>query len=540
MTRAQRRNRAKAAAQAVGVTQDTAPEARKPLKVSPELRALAKSRRKRSEPELVNPFVAALHPPEVTGGSKLAMDEAPGVADWAAQSLGNYFGAYGHFPGFAQLAVQAQIPEIRRMVEIIATEATRKWIKIQAAGSDKAAKIKEIEAALERFHVRDLFRRALEGDGYMGRGHIFVDLGTTGSELATSIGDGTDAASRAKVGKNSLKGFRVIDALWAYPSTYNTSDPLASDWYKPSTWLIQGKPVHRTRLLTFVGREVPDILKPAYSFGGISLSQLLKPTVDNWLKTRQNVSELVRAFSVMVLSTQMGNTFGVADATVMDRVELFNDLRDNSGAFLLNKETEDLKNVSAPLGTLDVLQAQSQEHIASVGGVPLIKFLGIGPAGLNASTDGEIRSFYDWVHAHPQEAQIRPHLTTVISFIQLDLYGEVDPEITFAFEPLWSMSDLEAAQVRKLDAETAQTLADMGAILPGEERKRLADDPESPYHGLDPDLEIDPPEGGDDLIDGEEGIGSRFQATEEGDDTTADRITGLFDRVRNARGRDAA
>lgn len=539
MTRAQRRNRAKAAAQAVGTAQDTTPEARKPLKVSPELRALAKSRQKRPEP--INPFVAALHPPEVTGGAKLAMDEAPGVADWAAQSLGSYFGAYGHFPGFAQLAIQAQIPEIRRMVEIIATEATRKWIKIQAAGSDKAAKIKEIKAALERFHVRDLFRRALEGDGYMGRSHIFVDLGASGPELATSIGDGTDAASRAKVAKGSLKGFRVIDALWAYPSTYNTSDPLAADWYKPATWLIQGKPVHRTRLLTFVGREVPDILKPAYSFGGISLSQLLKPTVDNWLKTRQNVSELVRAFSVMVLSTQMGNTLGVADATVMDRVELFNDLRDNSGAFLLNKETEDLKNVSAPLGTLDVLQAQSQEHIASVGGVPLIKFLGIGPAGLNASTDGEIRAFYDWVHAHPQEAQIRPHLTTVLSFIQLDLYGEVDPEITFAFEPLWSMSDLEAAQKRKTEAETAQLLADMGAILPGEERKRLADDPESPYHGLDPDLEIEPPEGGDDLIDGEEGTGSRFQATEEEDDaTTADRITGLFDRVQKARGRDAA
>ena len=102
------------------------------------------------------------------------------------------------------------------------------------------------------------------------------------------------------------------------------------------------------------------------------------------------------------------------------------------------------------------------------------------------------------------------------------------------------MSDKELAEVRKLEADTAHVYADTGVILPNEERKRLADDPESMYHGLDPDLEIGTPDDGDDL--GEEtGIGSRFQATEEGDDdTTADRITGLFDRVRNARGRDAA
>lgn len=499
MTRAQRRNRAKASAPAGTPVAEAAVE-RKPFKIAPELRALAKTTRKR--PQAVQPFLAAQHPPEVTGGAKMAMDEASGVGDWAQAALGTYYGTYGNFPGFAQLAIQAQVPEIRRMVEIIATEATRKWIKIQASGADKGEKIKEIEAALDRFHVRDLFRRALEGDGYMGRGHLFVDLGATGSELATSIGDGADEASRAKVGKGKLKGFRIVDAMWAYPSGYNTQDPLASDWYLPTTWIVQGKPVHRTRLLTFVGREVPDLLKPAYSFGGISLSQLLKPTVDNWLKTRQNVSDLVRAFSVMVLATQMGNTLGVVDPSLMERVELFNDFRDNSGTFVLDKLTEDLKNVSAPLGTLDVLQAQSQEHIASVGGVPLVKFLGIGPAGLNASTDGEIRTFYDWIHAHPQEAQIRPHLATVISLIQLDLYGEVDPEITFAFEPLWSMSDKELAEVRKLEAETAQVYADTGVITPAEERKRLADDPESMYHGLDPD----------DVPDLEEEVGEGLEA----------------------------
>ncbi|MBN6820702.1 DUF1073 domain-containing protein [Methylobacterium organophilum] len=172
MTRAQRRNRAKAAAQAAGVTQDTAPEARKPLQIHTDLRGRAKIRKQHSAP--VQPFSAALHPPAATGGSRLAMDEAPGVADWAGAQLGAYGGGYGYFPGFAHLAIQAQVPEIRRMVEIIATEATRKWIKIQGTGQDKANKVKAIEEALVQFGVRDAFRKMLEIDGYFGRITLFM------------------------------------------------------------------------------------------------------------------------------------------------------------------------------------------------------------------------------------------------------------------------------------------------------------------------------------------------------------------------------
>lgn len=538
MTRAQRRNRAKAAAQAAGATQDTAPEARKPLQIDPVLRGRAKARRGALQP--VQPFLAAQHPPGTTGGDKnLAMDEAPGVGDWAQQSLGSYLGIYGYFPGFPQLAIQSQIPEIRRMVEIIATESVRKFIKLHASGKDKADKIRLIEADMKKFRVRDCYRRMLEGDGYMGRGHLLVDLGAeTDAELATPIGDGSDAASKAKVVKGKLKGFKVVEAMWAYPSGYNSSDPLADDWYKPAHWIVQGKRVHRSRLLTFVGREVPDLLKPAYSFGGISLSQQVKPTVDNWLRTRQSVSDLVNAFSVMVLKTNMGNTLGVADASVLDRAELFNDIRDNRGLMILNKDTEEFMNVSAQIAGLSDLQAQSQEHMAALPGIPLVKFFGLQPKGLNASSDGEMRSFFDWIASYNEHG--RPILEAIVNFIQLNRFGEVDPEITIEFEPLWSMSDKELAEVRKIEADTAQVYADTGVILPNEERKRLADDPESMYHGLDPDPEIGTPDDGDDL--GEEtGIGSRFQATEEGDDdTTADRITGLFDRVRNARGRDAA
>jgi hypothetical protein len=55
-----------------------------------------------------------------------------------------------------------------------------------------------------------------------------------------------------------------------------------------------------------------------------------------------------------------------------------------------------------PRWALSMLQAQAQEQMAAVSSIPLVKLLGIAPTGLNASSDGEIRVFYDYIHALQQ------------------------------------------------------------------------------------------------------------------------------------------
>jgi len=215
---------------------------------------------------------------------------------------------------------------------------------------------------------------------------------------------------------------------------------------------------------------------------------MAKPYVDNWLQTRQSVNDIVSAFSVFVLSTNMMANLQVGgdETAIFARAEIFNNLRNNRGLMMLDKEFEEFQNVSAPLGTLDMLQAQAQEHMASVSGIPLVKLLGVTPSGLNASSDGEIRSFYDWIAAY-QESFFRPNLTKVLDFIQLSLFGEVDQGIDFEFEPLWALNEKERAEVRKLESEAAQIDIDSGVISPEERRRQLANDPDSPYDGLDPD-----------------------------------------------------
>ena len=476
--------------------------------------------RSRTKKETENAFVipqfpkAALPPGKSATKHPLAMDtQIIEVNAWAAQSM--YAGAFNNgatFLGYPYLAQLAQVPEYRKIVETTAMHMTRKFISLQSVGDgdetkDKSDKIRIINDDLENFKVRDVFRRAAEVDGYFGRAHLYIDLGEPADpkELKYTIGNGRDAISRLKIEKGSLKGFKIIEPVWTYPSNYNSNNPLTSDWYNPQSWFVLGRELHSTRCIRMVGHEVPDLLKPAYAFGGLSMTQMAKPYVDNWLRTRQSVADTIWAFSTSGVSTDLATMIQGQGEELFARAELFNNLRNNRGLMILNKDSEEFFQVNTPLGTLDKLQAQAQEHMASVSSIPLVFLLGITPSGLNASSEGEIRVFYDFIEA-TQNKFFKEPLTRVIDFIQLNRFGEIDPEITFKFEPLWSMTDKELAEVDKLEAETDDLRINGGVISPLEARIRLAHSPETPYAELDVTvIPIAPGSGGDEPIDPETG-----------------------------------
>lgn len=440
-------------------------------------------------------------------------------------------------PSGGSMGVPADPDQAQETTELDDAEATKERVQQSVARKrqlDKSKRIKELEDEMRRLRIKDAFYTLCEGDGWFGRYHLYLDFGTSSddAEEMTPIGNGIGAISEAKVGiengatariggartklvKRKLQAVKPIEPMWCYPANYNSLDPRKPDWYNPEIWYVNGKSVHRSRLLRFVGREVPDILKPAYAFGGLSMSQMAKPYVDNWLRTRQAVCDLIESFSVSGVYTNLDGVLEEGNTEALNRIEVFNEMRANAGAWVLDKDTEEFFNVSTPLGTLDALQAQSQEQMSSVSGIPLVILLGITPKGLNASSEGELRAFYDTVAAF-QEQFFRDHLQTVINFVMLSIWGEVDEDIRFEFVPLWSMTEKEQAEVRKVEAETDGMLIDKGIITNAEARNRVANDPDSRYHDINPaDVPEAPepdPEGGDDPFGEREGGGDGGEA----------------------------
>lgn len=480
-----------------------------PPRISEEVMARSKVKPGKARGAVIDPFKPVKPMPGVVPKKKLNKAGFPLATDsqiiqvsaWgAANVLNGAFQNGSAFIGYPLLSELAQLPEYRKMVESIATHMTRKFIKLNSTSKDddKSDKIRQLNDAMDAFKVRDVMRKACEIDGFFGRAHIYIDTGDSDNreELLLPIGNGRDKMSQEKAtNARAVRGFKVIEPIWTYPANYNASDPLTTDWYNPETWFVQGKELHRSRLLPMVGREVPDMLKPAYCFGGLSLSQMAMPYVDNWLRTRQSVADMLWSFSVSGVKTDLNAYLAPgARQNLFDRIDLFNELRNNRGLMVLQKgdDGEEFFQFNTPLGTLDMLQAQAQEQMASVSSIPLVFLLGISPHGLNASSEGEIRAFYDYIHAFQMKLFNDP-LTKMIDFIQLKLWGAVDPDINFSFEPLWSLDEKGVAEVQKIRAETDDLLINGGIIDPHEARQRVAADPNSEYPDIDVDDMPDPP-----------------------------------------------
>ena len=213
------------------------------------------------------------------------------------------------------------------------------------------------------------------------------------------------------------------------------------------------------------------------------MTQMAKTYVDNWLSTRQSVNDIISAFSVFVLSSNMAESLQGDGQGLFDRAELFNNLRDNRGLMIIDKEQEEFANVSAPIAGLAELQSQAQEHMASVSHIPIVKLLGIQPAGLNASSEDQMRVFYDYIKSY-QEKLYRDKLHRLVGLVMLSIWGEIDEDITFRFKPLFSLDEAAEAQVGLTKAQTDQVLIDTGVISPEESRQRVSSDPASGYTSL--------------------------------------------------------
>jgi phage-related protein (TIGR01555 family) len=436
--------------------------------------------------------------PEAKRKAALAMDETP-------YNYVNATYAGVSFKGYPYLALLSQQPEFRKISEDIAQHMVRKWINVESKGDkDKTDRVSEMEQALKDFNVRDLFKYAAEMDGFYGRGQIYIEVKTPSGVLASDDEEELKLPlilDKAKIKKGSLVRLKLVEPVWTYPNQYNSSNPLDKDWYKPSRWYVMGKDVHDTRLLLFISRPLPDLLKASYNFGGLSLSQLAEQYVNNFLRTRDSVSDIIHSYSVSGIKTDLEALLQPGMAQEMEnRARLYNAMRDNRGLFIMDKDREEFFQFNTPLNGLDKLQAQSQEMMATVAKEPLIYMFGTTPSGLNATSEGEIKVWHEYVTAM-QDVLFRANLEKVFQVIGLNLWGEIDDDITFDFVSLDEMTPKEKADIEKVKADTDAVNINNGVIAPDEARQRIANDPESDYQGLEVNREITGP---DDEDDGEE------------------------------------
>lgn len=425
------------------------------------------------------------------GEEAMAMDEAPvfsanltGAVN-SSSTLQQLVHEGIGFPGYPYLSALLMRGEYQNIVHTLSREFFRNWGKfVTKGGKDdekkKKPKIDALHNAMERYQVRETLKTLFEHDLVFGGGRCVVITNESDkdpAELQKAL-----TLTSAKIGAGSLLRFRVVEPIWMTPTNYEATNPLNPWFYKPDSWWVLGQKIDASRIVEIVSRPLPDILKPAWNFGGIPLCLMAKPYVQNWLRTRQNVSDIIDTLRTTVITTDQADQTGgsrTRGGNLTRRIRLFQKLRDNFGILLLNlKETA--SNLTTPLSELAELQAQSLEQICSITNIPVVKFTANSPQGLNASSEGEIRTFYDTGKA-TRENVIEPAFRRMTDIIQLSEFGEIDPDLVWRWDSLFEETPVEKLDMEVKKAQIRESDIASGQISAEEGRDQIRGDEDSIY-----------------------------------------------------------
>lgn len=450
---------------------------------------------------LAPPQTLATESPEylaaLAQGFGLAQDAALPIMGLAAAGFGGYCeaftgltGSHG-FIGYPLCAELAQYGLMQAGVETLADEMTRKFPQFTGpSDGDSADAAAAMNKELDRLNVRARFHRMAEFCGYFGGGLLYMRLrGAAGADLAKPI-----SISPEYIGRDSLEALVPVEPISVGPLAYNSTDPLRNDYFQPNQWFVTGTgPVHASRFLRFIKNEPPLILRPAYNFLGIPDVQTAWDYLLHFTETRESAARLLKKFSLTVIKTNADAVlYGGDDSDVRKRIAHLARERDNDGVYAINYDDEDMVQLNTPLAGVTDIVRQSLELLACVWRIPVVKFLGVSPGGMNATGESDIRSFYD--HVGSQREKIFGHpLEQLAKVMQLSLFGEIRDDLSYAWPSLWEVTERERSEVAKINADTDAIYLDRGVVDQEAVRAALASDKGGRFAGIDPEAVPDPP-----------------------------------------------
>ena len=423
--------------------------------------------------------------------SGLAQDAGiAGPFDTYCSAFDGLVGSHG-FIGYPLCSELAQYGLMQAGVQTLADEMTRKFPEFSGPSEDASADAaKAMNDEMDRLNVRAHFHRMAEYCGYFGGGLLFIDLGRNDpGELAKPI-----SLTPEFIAPGSVKRLVPVEPISVGPLSYNSTDPLKPDYFQPGQWFVVGRgPVHSSRFLRFVKNEPPLLLRPAYNFLGIPDVQMALDYMVHFTETRESAARLLKKFSLTIVKTNVDALlYGSDDSDVRRRIAHLARERDNDGVYAISYEDEDVVQLNTPLSGVTDIVRQALEMLACIWRIPVIKFLGISPSGMNATGESDIRSFYDHVGSQVQKIFGHP-LAQLSTLMQLNLLGEVRDDVRYTWPSLWEMTEREKAEVNKIKADTDAIYLDRYTVDQEEARSALSTDENSRYAGIVPEEVPEPP-----------------------------------------------
>lgn len=286
-----------------------------------------------------------------------------------------------------------------------------------------------------------------------------------GALLVLGVDDGQDPSQALDARSvRSLRWVKCYDKRFATVAKWYTSDvddPRPEKLGRPEVYLVT-EPVggggsyhiHESRTVRFGGAMTDDVTR--YGLGGWdqSVLRVVYNTIRQFNSAFQATDFLLsdQAQGILTIKGLIGALASGKKDLITSRVELLDLTRGMLRSMLLDADAgESYTRIVTPLSGLGDVLDRVAYRLGAATGIPATVLLGRSPAGLSATGESDIRTWYDRLRT-VQVFDAEPRLLRIYQLAARALGCEVPSAVTWP--SLWQETPKETAETAKLRAET--------------------------------------------------------------------------------------
>ena len=365
----------------------------------------------------------------------------------------------------------------KRIIDTPSEDMTRNWYTLSTAMSqEKLEKLHRLEA---RHSVKQEITNALRWARlYGGAIAIMIVDDFYGKPAAPLI--------KGLLSRDCFHGLLVCDRTMIEPSLERVSNLNDPDFGLPKYYTVYindenggNRPVriHHSRVLRFIGREVPQAEMERNEYWGMSELNHIWDPLQRLSATAANITELVYRANLLCLKsndiTEMLSA-GTDEHTenVFRLMETENHFRTSYGLQLLS-ENDSMENLKYDFAGLPQIFEQQMLDMTGAAEIPATRLFGRSPQGMNATGESDLHHYYEMI-ASLQERMLRPALERLLPVMAMSCWGHIPKDMQILFEPMETLSTGDQIKQANEHAETVIKLFESGLISREEGREELA------------------------------------------------------------------
>lgn len=374
-----------------------------------------------------------------------------------------------------------------RIIETHASEALRKGIELKL-GEGQQEESEEIEDFLKDIPgplfvgngIVPVFKKALQMEAAYGGCAIWPVINGAQGDLSEPLDENAIT---------SIERLMIFEPRELRPMAYYT-DPLSPKFGEVALYEIVPLPtrggtgfsggmgasfftlplIHESRLIIFPGirvsREEQAGTEPGW--GDNKLSRVYQVLADFDLSFG-GAAALLAKYSQIVIKLKGLATTQATNPEFIEHLKAMNTAGSILNAWVIDSE-DDVQRLGIQMAGMSDLLNAFMLRLAAAAEMPVTRLMGQAPAGLNATGDSDMRTFYDSVEL--LRTHLKPRIEQLIRWVLLSSEGPTGGQLPeywcVEFPALWEPSQKELIETRKLQAEIDDLYINNGTYSPEE------------------------------------------------------------------------